>query len=123
MLTDKQENFARCIALDGMNQSDAYRKCYEAENSQDSTIWENASRVANNDKVQARIKELKNQAVSGRIMTAIERKEKLTELILSDDPMVIMKAIDLLNKMEGEYVQKIEATVDQVSINIDLVEE
>jgi phage terminase small subunit len=123
MLTGKQENFARCIALDGMNQTEAYRKCYNTENMQESTIWESASRLANDCKVVARIKELKNQAVSGRIMTAIERKEKLTELILSDDPQVIMKAIDLLNKMEGEYVQKIEATVDQVSINIDLVEE
>lgn len=123
MLTDKQERFAQCIALDGMNQSEAYRECYNTENMQESTIWEKASIEANKDKVKTRIDELRGEVVSPKIISAKERKEKLTELIMSGDPGVMMKAIDILNKMDGEYVQKIEATVDQVSINIDLVDE
>jgi phage terminase small subunit len=123
MLTDKQERFAQCIALEGMNQSEAYRECYNAENMSDESIWVNASVLAKNDKVALRIQELRGEVVSPKIISAKERKEKLTELIMSGDPGVMMKAIDILNKMDGEYVQKIEATVDQVSINIDLVDE
>ena len=57
-------------------------------------------------------------------MNAKRRKEKLTELAESDDPNVAMKAIDLLNKMDGEYVQKIAADVQtETTISIELVED
>ena len=111
MLTDKQERFAQCIALDGMNQSDAYRECYDTENMTDKTIWEASSRLANECKVDARIKELRGECVSPKIMSAKERREKLTELINTDDPNVIMKAIDLLNKMDGEYTTNAKVTL------------
>lgn len=113
MLTDKQERFAQCIALEGMNQSDAYRECYDTENMTDKTIWEASSRLANECKVDARIKELRGEAISPKIMSAIERKEWLTKLIgdLGEKTENRMKAIDILNKMEGEYVTKIEGEV------------
>lgn len=124
MLTDKQERFAQCIALEGMNQSDAYRECYNTENMAETTIWESASRLANDCKVVARIKELRGECVSPKIMTAKERREKLTQIVTEAmDLNAVMKAIDILNKMDGEYVQKIEATVDSVNINVELVEE
>ena len=113
MLTDKQERFAQCIALEGMNQSDAYRECYDTENMTDKTIWEAASRLANECKVDARIKELRGEVISPKIMSAIERKEWLTKLIgdLGEKTENRMKALDILNKMEGEYVTKIEGEV------------
>ena len=111
MLTDKQERFAQCIALEGMNQSDAYRECYNTENMAETTIWESASRLANDCKVVARVKELRGECVSPKIMSAKERREKLTELINTDDPNVIMKAIDLLNKMDGEYTTNAKVTL------------
>jgi phage terminase small subunit len=123
MLTDKQERFAQCIALEGMNQSDAYRECFDTENYKPESIWVEASKLANSPNVVQRIKELKDKVVSPKIMSAKERREKLTELAQGEDANVVMKAIDLLNKMDGEYVQKIEATVDQVSINVELVDE
>ena len=125
MLTDKQERFAQCIALEGMNQSDAYRMAYNVENMTDKSIWEKASEVASNVKVQSRIKELKDKVVSPKIMSAKERKEWLSAKVKDDAEKTEnkLKALDILNKMDGEYVQKIEATVDSVNINVELVDE
>ena len=51
----------------------------------------------------------KNIAINN-IMTAKERQEFLTSLILNNDVKVSdkLKAVDLLNKMTGEYIQKVE---------------
>ena len=57
-------------------------------------------------------------------MSVTKRAERLSELAESSDPNVQMKAIDLLNKMTGEYVQKVAAEVDtEFTINIELSEE
>ena len=59
-------------------------------------------------------------------MTAQERLEWLTELITGDETDVNakLKAVDIMNKMQGEYVQKIEANVEsEVNINIELIDE
>lgn len=112
MLTDQQENFARAIALEGMNRSDAYRSTYNTTTERQETVWDAASKLASRPEVAQRIKELRGETASPQIMNARERREKLTELANSDDPNVAMKAIDLLNKMDGEYVNKIEAEVN-----------
>ena len=122
--TAKQENFAKCIALDGMNYVDAYRNSYSTKNMSDDAIYVEASNLANSPKIALRIKELAKEADSPRIMNATKRREKLTEFADSEDPMVAMKAIDLLNKMDGEYVQKIAAEVQtETTINIELVDD
>jgi phage terminase small subunit len=124
MLTDQQENFARAIALDGMNYSDAYRSAYNTTTDNPKTVWDNASQLAKHTEVAQRIAELRGETVSPRIMNAIERRAKLTELAAHEDPNVAMKAIDLLNKMDGEYVQKVQAEVQaETTINIELVDD
>ena len=56
------------------------------------------------------INELQEKAKSSRIMTAIERREFLTSMIkdgaVKDTDR--LKALDILNKMDGEYTQKVE---------------
>lgn len=56
------------------------------------------------------IEELQEKAKSSRIMTAIERREFLTSMIkdgaVKDTDR--LKAVDILNKMDGEYTQKVE---------------
>lgn len=127
MLTDQQENFARAIALEGMNQSDAYRACYNTETERQATVWDAASKLANHPEVAKRISELRGESASSQVMSATKRKEKLTKFI--EDPNVDvnakLKAIDLLNKMDGEYVQKIAAEVkaETTVINIELVDD
>lgn len=125
MLTPQQEKFVKCIVLDGMNYSDAYRSSYNTEKMTDKTVNEKASRLKDDSKIRARIKEMSAEIDSPKIMSRTKRAEKLTGLAEnSEDPNVVMKAIDLLNKMTGEYVQKIEADVNtEVNINIELSDE
>lgn len=123
-LTAQQEKFAQAIALEDMSQADAYRSAYNTSKMTDKSIWEKASELAANVKVKARVAELREKAMTPKVMNAQRRREKLTELAESDDPNVSMKAIDLLNKMDGEYVQKIAAEVQtETTINIELVDD
>lgn len=112
MLTPKQELFCKAVVFDGMNYSDAYRHAYDTKKMTDKTINEKASLLKDNDKIRARIEELRAEIDSPKIMSATRRAEKLSELADDEDPNVSMKAIDLLNKMTGEYVQKVAADVD-----------
>lgn len=123
MLTDKQENFARAIALEGMNRSDAYRSAYNTENMSENTIWNEAYLLAGHQEVSKRINELRAMTLSPKIMTAQERKEWLTEVIKDSNEAIKnrLSASDQLNKMEGLYVQKVQAEVESaVTINIEL---
>ena len=60
--------------------------------------------------IKKRIEELSQKIACNNIMTAKERQEYLTKLINSDDVKVSdkLKALDILNKMTGEYIQKVE---------------
>ena len=122
MLTPKQEKFAKCVALDGMSYSDAYRSAYDTSRMTDKSINEKASILKDNVKIRARMKELAAEIDSPKIMSRTKRAEKLTELAEeSEDPNVIIRAIDTLNKMTGEYIQKVEAEVkNEVTIQIEL---
>ena len=122
MLTAKQEKFAQNI-INGMNQADAYRNAYSCKNTSDKTIWENASRLAADSKVKARLDELRDQLAKPSIMTAQKRLEWLTEVVIGEGVSTTdkLRAIDLMNKMQGEYVQKVEAEITkEVNINIEL---
>ena len=122
MLTAKQEQFAQNI-IKGMSQADAYRSAYNTSRMTDKTIHEKASRMANDDKVRARITELRGQIATESIMTAQKRLEWLTELVYNEESCVSdkLKAIDIMNKMQGEYVQKVQAEVtNAVNISIEL---
>lgn len=125
MLTAKQEEFAKAI-VEGMNQADAYRSAYSCKNMSDKTIWEAASRLTADSKVSARIKELRDQIATTKIMSAQRRLEWLTEVIMNGDVSTSdkLKAADIMNKMQGEYVQKIAAEVQtETTINIELVDD
>lgn len=140
MLTAKQEQFVKNI-IDGMSQADAYRNSYDTKRMADKTIHEKASRLMADDKVRARLQELRDQMMKPSIMSAQERLEYLTRVIKGEEleetydwdngervtcntPATIktrLQAIDLMNKMQGEYVQKVEADVkSDFTINIEL---
>jgi phage terminase small subunit len=126
MLTEKQERFAQAVALEGMTYSDAYRSAYDTSRMSDKTVNEKASLLKDNDKVRARITELRENLVGKKIMTAQERLEWLTQLIQSENESTgdKLKAADIMNKMQGEYVQKVEADVKQeFTINVELVDD
>lgn len=125
MLTAKQEEFAKNI-VSGMNQADAYRAAYNAEGMSDNAIYREASLLMDHPKVSQRITELRDKLARPTIMSAQERLEWLTELIKNqqENTMDKLKAVDIMNKMQGEYVQKVEADVKSaVTISIDLVDD
>lgn len=54
-LTEKQEKFAVLVGVEGVNQSEAYRRVYSAENMAEKTVWVKASTLAKLEKVAERI--------------------------------------------------------------------
>ena len=122
MLTANQEQFVQNI-IQGMSQADAYRSAYPNQRMSDKTIWEAASKLMANPKVIARLTELRNELAQPSIMSAQERLEWLTELIKSDEESTSdkLRAADIMNKMQGEYIQKVETEVkNAVNIHIEL---
>ena len=130
MLTPKQEKFVRNL-IQGMSQREAYKNSYDAENMTDKSIDEEACRLFKDSKVSSRYKELQDRLEDATIMTAKERLEYLTEVIMGLQGENIVEivdgeeiertvptsiknklsAIDLMNKMQGEYVTKVEGNV------------
>lgn len=132
MLTDRQEKYVQNL-LKGMSQRQAYRDAYPKNRGSDETIDSRASTLLKTDKVFKRYNELREKAEDEAIMSAIERKKWLTKVIngevrenfgkdnereayLSDK----MKAMDILNKMSGEYVTKIEGDIGITTIEVEL---
>lgn len=125
MLTAKQELFVQNI-IQGMSQADAYRSAYPKQKMSDKTVWETASKLMANPKVITRLTELRNELATPAIMSAQKRLEWLTGVIQSQDESTgdKLKAVDIMNKMQGEYVQKVEAEVKtETTINIELVDD
>jgi phage terminase small subunit len=126
MLTAKQEAFVKNI-IDGMSQADAYRNAYPNQRMADKTIQETASRLMKNSKIIARLEELRAQIMNPSIMSAQERLELLSRIARGEEPEKIVQfiegerveeeipaslksrreAIDIMNKMTGEYTTKI----------------
>lgn len=140
-LTPKQEKFVQNL-IKGMSQREAYKNSYDAKGMLDKTIDENACRLFNDSKIHARYQELQGKLETKAIMTAQERMELLTEIaagikkeidkVVTPSGKVVdvekesnlstrMKALDILNKMSGEYVEKIKAEVsNDIHINVEL---
>ena len=144
MLTPKQEQFVKNIVLEGMNYSDAYRSAYNTKGMTDKTINEKACRLKDQDNIRARIEEIRAEIDTPKIMSVRERLELLSriargeeperdtyfsngELVEYDRPASLRtrrEAIDTINKMTGEYVQKVVADVDtSYNINIELCDD
>ena len=130
MLTVKQEKFIQNI-VKGMSQREAYKDAYDAEGMSDNAIDREASLLMKNPKIAQRHKELVDAIAKPTIMTAQERLEYLTEVIKGIQGEKVLEvvdgeaveytvdtsiknkltAIDLMNKMQGEYVTKVEGNV------------
>ena len=106
-----------------MSQADAYRSAYPNQKMSDKTIWESASKLMANPKVVTRLAELRQELAKPSIMSAQKRLEWLTQLIQNKEESTTdkLRAADIMNKMTGEYVQKVEAEVkNAVNISIEL---
>ena len=133
MLNAKQEMFVQNL-IKGMSQREAYKNAYNATYDP-KAIDSKACNLFNSDKIQARYRELMEEVKDEAIMTAIERRKWLTnvingkelekvEITLADgqkelvgskeaDLNTKMKAMDMLNKMDGEYISNHKISGDQ----------
>ena len=109
MLTEKQEKFAQNI-IAGMSQADAYRSAYSCKNMSSNAIYVNASKLMADTKITLRVEELRKQMEDEAVMTAKERLKWLTGIIRSDKESTAdkLRASDQMNKMQGEYVTKMQ---------------
>lgn len=106
----RHEKFAQGIA-GGLSQRKAYRAAFpNSQKWKDETVDVKASELKKNDKVLVRLEELAQQSSNEAIMSASERKEWLTEVVKStmEETKDKLKAIDLLNRMDGTYITKVE---------------
>lgn len=125
MLTQKQENFCLEYIKCG-NASEAYRRSYNAKKMKDEVIWVKACELLKNGNVEVRVNELKERAVSKAIITVEQRKELLSRWAWEEETPNALKALDLLNKMENLYTQKVQAEHTGnvgVTFHIDLGED
>ena len=139
MLNAKQERFIQNI-VKGMSQREAYKEAYQA-NYKDEAIDSKASALFNTDKVQKRYRELMSKLEEESIMSAKERmiwlsdvvKGKVTHISYDnngnayDNEAYIsdkLKAIDTLNKMSGEYIEKLKIANEEkkpFEVNIKVI--
>lgn len=128
MLRPKQEKFIQNI-INGMSQRQAYKDAYNPKY-KDEIIDIRASELFNSSKVQVRYQELLQKLEEESIMSAKERMKWLTKVIKGDIKHISygsegqeyeneacisdkMKAVDILNKMSGEYTTKLEVNQEE----------
>lgn len=110
----KHEKFAQGI-FEGLSQRKAYRAAFPSSIKwKDSTVDSRASELYNTSEILGRLKELQEEAANDSIKSVTERKIWLSELIDGEHLGMTsdrLKAIDILNKMEGVYVTKVEGSI------------
>ena len=110
MLTARQEKYVQGLVR-GKTQRQAYIAAYPAAAKwKETTVDSKACETLKNGKVLARYQELRKKAEDDTILTAVERKRWLTDVIKGEKVSTSdkLKALDLLNKMDGQYVDKLE---------------
>ena len=99
-LTAKQETFCQGIA-DGLGQADSYRAAYDAEGMKDNTIYPLASKLMKNDKVAARISELRESVQEKQLWSREMSVKALVQAYREGSGAVKVSAVKELNAMHG----------------------
>ena len=112
----KHEAFVQALYA-GKSQRAAYREAFpNADKWKDKTVDNRAYELAKTGEIMGRLKELKDAAASPLILDRQGRMLILTEIAMNEQlfPKPRMQAIDLLNRMTGEYIERkqIEAVVN-----------
>lgn len=112
-MTARQKKFAEYYAQIG-NAAESARKAGYSKNYAEHRTDE----MLRNVEVAEYIKQLSEKAQDERIMTAKERQALLSDMAKDDEnaPADRIRAIDTLNKMTGEYVTKVQGSI-QTEVN------
>ena len=113
MLTAKQEKFIQNI-VKGMTQREAYKDAYNAENMKPGTIDTEACLLFNDPKIANRYQELIKELEKAAVMTALEKRLLLKEMVFDKKNSMSdrLKALDIDNKMSGEYIDNLKIESD-----------
>jgi hypothetical protein len=109
----RQEKFAQNLTS-GMLQRQAYLDAFpNSKKWKPDTVDNKAYALAKTSEISARCEELKEAAASAAILKRIDKMVILSEMVTSETTTdkTKLSAIDILNKMDGDYVKKIEATL------------
>lgn len=119
-LTPKQEKFI-LEYIKCNNKTQAYKSAYNTKNMNENTIMVKACIEFKKDKVRVRYQQLLDEMGNEFVMSALEKRRMLKSIIENDEEKIDnkLKAIDLDNKMAGEYVTKIETT-DDFNVNLTI---
>lgn len=111
-LTPKQEKFVLNI-IDGMSQRQAYidafgRKCETSAH--ENMIDRDASVLFNSPKVSQRYHQILEEQKDRFILTSTEKRKMLKQIIQDQNEKLDnrLKAMDMDNKMGGEYTEKLD---------------
>ena len=130
-LTPKQEKFVFYL-IQGKSQRQAFIEAYpKAKKWKEDHVDSQACKTLKIPKVHQRYEELLKKAESEAVMSAADRQKWLSDIVKTgminvdgvDIPVKSeqrLKAMDILNKMSGEYVTKIETSDEGFNININI---
>ena len=112
-LNARQKSFCEFYVASG-NATESAIKAGYSENYANKRVHEQLKK----NEISRYIKELQEKTKTSRIMTAVERREVLTEVIKNGNEKIQdrLKALDILNKMDGEYIEKMQLS-GQVNTN------
>lgn len=113
LINSRHERYVQNL-IQGMSQRDAYRDAFTSSMKwKDTTVDAKASALASQPEIQDRLQELKDAAANDAIINRQERMIILSNIATDVEmhPKQRMQAIDILNKMDGDYVKRVEATV------------
>lgn len=106
----RHEKFVQCL-IEGMSQRKAYREAFPTSQKwKDATVDKRASELYQNGEILGRYRELQEEAKDNAIMQRKDRMIVLSDIAAdgNEKPEARIKAIDTLNKMDGEYTGKLE---------------
>ena len=112
-LNARQKSFCEFYVASGNATESAIKAGYKEKTSRVT-----ASKMLTKANIKKYRKESQEKTKTSRIMTAIERREFLTEVIKNGNEKIQdrLKALDILNKMDGEYIEKMQLS-GQVNTN------
>lgn len=105
-LTEKQKSFCREYVKNGGNGTQAYLTAYDSKSESAASI--ESSKLLKRDNITEYIATL-NKPIENRIQNEREKKrqiiwDRIDACLLSGDDTAIARYMDILNKMDAEYV-------------------
>ena len=115
-LTERQKKFAEHYAQCGNITESAIKSGYSKTYAET-----RAFKLLENIEICRYIQELTEKSKNARILTAMQRQEILSAIARNEEnfPNDRIKSIDVLNKMTGEYLQKVEVTSNEDTSKLD----